>query len=355
MIRRSAAMAALALALTAAPAGAAPVVTGTLDGAAGNPAAGVVTVYAWPTGRGKREMQVVGREVVGPSGRFAVGVSDPVAASSAIAPRDDWADFLVIGETADATGSTVMSAQMRGGATATATAVRTVEHVVLTADSPRPMVHASQSCPPPVSTRLGGEKSDGVIGEINNAYRDTSASFAYGERADTTASVAFKPSGSGGWSLDGSVHRGTERENEISVTRNGRYSRKITSEFIVGRYRIVDPCRPSENGQRLKVDRWAGGFKDGRRQTGTLNVCRPGVKGTQDFDGFGYFRRDDGRATTWSAGIEAFGVSLTTRSGFSEWVRLRFDFPRRPVRTRYLCGGGGVDVNHAQRIFSGAA
>ena len=351
---RAAIPAAVAIALAPAPAGAAPVVTGTLHDAAGSPAPGAVTVYAWPTGRGKREMRIVGRADAGPSGRFAVGVSDPRAAASAMAPRDDWADFMVVGETADATGSTVTSARMRRGAAA-ASSVRTARHVVVTADSPRPRIRASQSCPPPVSTRLGGVKSDGVIGEINNAYRDTAASFSYGERADTTTSVAFRPSAGGGWSLDGSVHRGTEREAEISVIRHGVYSRKITSEFIVGRYRIVDPCRPSENGQRIKVDRWAGGWGDGRRQTGTLNVCRPGASNTQKFRGFGFFRRDDGRAVTWSGGIEAFGVSLNTRSGFSEWVRLRFDFPKRPVRDRYLCGSGGADVNRAERIYSGAA
>jgi hypothetical protein len=354
MSRRAATLAALALGLTATPAGAAPVVTGTLHDAAGNAAPGVVTVYAWPTGPGKREMREVGRAAAGPSGRFGVDVSDPLAAASAVAPRDDWGDFFVVGDTAGAAGSTVTSARIRHG-TATASSVRPAERIVLTADSPRRRARASQGCAPPVSTRLGGEKSDGVIGEINNAYRDTSASFAYGERADTTASVAFKPS-SGGWSLDGSVHRGTERENEIAVIRNGRYSRKITSEFIVGRYRIVDPCRPSENGQRIKVDRWAGGWKDGRRQTGTLNVCRPGAASTQKFRGYGVFSRDDGTATTWSGGIEAFGVGLNTRSGFSKWVRLRFDFPRRPEsRERYLCGSGGLDVNHAERIFSGAA
>ena len=343
-----------ALAAVAAPAGAAPVVSGTLHDAAGSPASGAVSLYAWPTGRGQRQMQVVGREAVGPSGRFAVAVSDPAAAASAVAPRDDWADLLIVGDTAHATGSTVTSAQFRSG-TASASATQAAERVTVTADHPRPRARTAQGCAPPVSTRLGGTKSDGVIGEINNAYRDTSATFVYGERADTTTSVGFKPSGSSRWSLDGSVHRGTERAAEIGVTRNGPYSRKITSEFIVGRYRIVDPCRPSENGQRIKVDRWAGGWDDGRRQTGTLNVCRPGAPNTHKFRGTGYFERDEGRATTWSGGIEAFGVGLNTRSGFSQWVRLRFDFPRRPARTRYLCGSGGADIHRALRILSGAA
>jgi hypothetical protein len=347
------AAASLALAAAVAPAGAAPVVSGTLHDAAGRPAPGAVTVYAWPTGRGTRQLQVVGHAGAGASGRFAVDLSDPSAVASAVAPHDDWADFLVVGDTAGATGSTVTSAQVHGG-TATASATRAVESIIVTADHPRPPASIAQGCAPPVSTRLGGTKSNGVIGEINNAYRDTSATFVYGERADTTTSVGFKPSGSSRWSLDGSVHRGTERSAEIGVIRNGPYSRKITSEFIVGRYRIVDPCRPSENGQRIKVDRWAGGWDDGRRQTGTLNVCRPGAPNTHKFRGTGYFERDEGRATTWSGGIEAFGVSLSTRSGFSRWVRLRFDFPRRPVRARYLCGSGGADIHRALRIFSGA-
>jgi hypothetical protein len=364
MTARSALLSGLALALAASPASASPVVTGTLIDAAGAPAPGNVAVYAWPTGRGTRAIKLVGTQRVDASGRFAVDVSNPAAAATALAPRDDWADFYVVGETAGSTGTTVTSTRMRrgpGGTTAAvaATAVRPAEDVVLTADTPRPRARAAQSCPPSVSTRLAGVKSHGVIGEINNAYRDSSASFAYGERADTTVSVAFKPSGApgnGGWSLDGSVHRGTERNVEISVTRNGVYSRKITSEFIVGRYRITSPCNPHENGERLKLDRWAGGWDDGRRQSGTLWVCRPNATSTQGYAGYGYFRRDDGEATTWSGGLEAFGVGLNTRSGFSRWVRLRFEFPRRPAgKKRYLCGSDGADVNHAKRIFSGAA
>jgi hypothetical protein len=67
------------------------------------------------------------------------------------------------------------------------------------------------------------------------------------------------------------------------------------------------------------------------------------------------FLRKRNRAVRWTRGAAAFGVYLTTRSGFSENVTLEYRFGGRPRKRHYLCGPDGTSSPYeAGRVFSGA-
>jgi hypothetical protein len=88
----------------------------------------------------------------------------------------------------------------------------------------------------PKVTRVREYKRPVTIGELNNAYRDTTGSFAYGERADSQISVGLSLDGDR-WSLEGSTHVGNSESAEVGIVRKGRYARRLRSNFIFSKYK----------------------------------------------------------------------------------------------------------------------
>lgn len=97
---------------------------------------------------------------------------------------------------------------------------------------------------------------------------------------------------------------------------------------------------------------WIGGNDDGTRQAEALDKCDRVLAST--WTAGAKFLRNRERAVRYNYGVEAFGVSLTTQSGFSEGVTIEYGFKGSPTKRHWLCGPDGRQSPYtAGRIFSG--
>jgi hypothetical protein len=103
----------------------------------------------------------------------------------------------------------------------------------------------------------------------------------------------------------------------------------------------------------IRAESWDGGNNDDIRQRRTLDRCDPDYAAR--WTGGAGFERRRNKAVRWNAGVEAFGVNLTSQSGFSEDVTLEYGFRGGRDKGHYLCGSDGRQSPfEAGRVFSGA-
>ncbi len=344
----------------AAPAQAQPMLaTGQLTDARGAPSSGTVVAYAWPLRSGTYTLPEAGRATAGPDGRFSIPASDP-AALTRLAGPDGWLDLDVEAGTPRSSGSTVFSRHVRvaAGTAASASMTASVPFLRVAARQVAPggarMATAPGPCgdnASPKVTKVASQNSPTVVGELNNAYRDTTASFSYGSQADSDIGVGVAAAGSG-FSIDGSVHVSTDNSATVSRSRRGPYGRRVLSSFRYGKYRKQFRTARCPTQTIVKAEEWNGGLYD-RKQRKTLGVC-PRPPRSTPYYGRDRFHRASKRAVTWAGGVSVFGAGLTVRSGFSRNVQTTFEFGGSTRRLHVLCGSGGQPPTKAKRIFSGA-
>jgi hypothetical protein len=331
---------------------------------AGRPAAGNVTAYAWPVKAGSHRLRRVASARAGADGRFRLRTTN-AALLQRLGRHDGSTDVILVTRTAGAVGDTVFSSRVvrdrgdafaAGGALGAGAGLGSVPRVRVKATHRVPAARASavpcQGGTNGVRTkRLKGYKRRTIIGELNNAYKSATARFTYGQKADTQVSVGVSETGKAGtWSIDGSRHVGNSRSAEVSVPRRGPYSRRMYSNFIYGKYRILaTTCGITRVSYKLRADKWSGGLSS-RPQRRAINICTGG----NNYPGRGgTFSRSSNRAVTWKRGASLLGVGLSVRSGFSQYVKTSFVFHGKgPYR---LCGSAGRPETEAGRVFSGKA
>ena len=223
-----------AMQLCSAPAGATVLAGGTLSGPTGSPGAGAVRVYAWPTQVGlgaTRAMPLVGSARADGLGRFSIANADR-RRLRALADADGRLDFMAIAQTRGYAARTFVSRVVTGGAGARAAVAHFGRPLALRATTPYdpPQARAAQGC---VNYTVGRTQKVAwaPVGELNNAYRDTVATFTYGRKADSEFSVGVKLAG-GDWEAQGSMTVHTERSAEQTRSRRGPYARRLFSKFL---------------------------------------------------------------------------------------------------------------------------
>ncbi len=211
-------------------------------------------------------------------------------------------------------------------------------------------------CLPPSYHKLAEQVQPAVIGELNNVYSDTRASFAYGNRADSSITVWFNADGPDGPTVDGRKTVDNQSEHQEAMNgRTGAYSRQLLSNFQFVRYFKQSWCLGLPSGEETRAENWIGSVDDSRKQRGTLRVCpRHNLNVTTHYVPGAYFRRDRNAAVDWQGGASAFGLGFSVRSGFSKWVRLAYSFGGRNGKLHYICGSNGQPPSAAPRVFSGA-
>lgn len=335
---------------------------GTLSGVDGEPGAGQVTAYLFPSGGGTLKLPLIATATPGPDGRFALATSRLRALAREAAGRGGWVDIMVEGDTPSTTGTTFTSVRVaRAGGAMVARSADGDGRLNLRADHPKPQARAAHPCglpvPPFERTRVASYKRPVVIGEINNAYRDTNATFYYGreQSADTDFSVAVaEPSEA--FEIEGENHIGHRFGSKVTMTRRGPFSRKIVSSFRFGKYRIVHHsarCGDTLIKTILKADEWAGGRRGRRNKVGSgIRVCGSvGLADKENYRGRGTFERFVNDAVTWSFGVRVLGVGFKTRSGLSKHVGIKYEF--NGPGEHWLCGSNDRPATTAGRIFSG--
>lgn len=134
------------------------------------------------------------------------------------------------------------------------------------------------------------------MGELNNAYRDTKARWAYGQGGESSLNIGIINDGD--VSFDGGVTVKNSSDSEIDVGPVRTYSRRQYSEFLYEKWRKGSACTGKIKTE-IRAKKWLG---DGtsRKQRGAIRVCdrRARVK-TQVHEGGRGFRRAKGKATEW--------------------------------------------------------
>jgi hypothetical protein len=346
-------VAAVLLVLSSAPAEATVLAGGTLRGPTGAPSAGAVRVYAWPTEvrpGARRVMPLVGSARADARGSFRIADADR-GRLRRLADRDGRLDFMAIGQTPGYAARTFFSRVVTGGTRARAATTHTSRQLTLRATAPYAPAgaRAAQGC---VNYTVGRTETEAwaPVGEINNAYRDTVATFTYGRKADSEFSVGVKL-GDGNWEAQGSTTVQTDRGAEQSRSRRGPYARRLFSKFLFRKERVIT-CAPfGPESDVVRAVRWDGGWGS-VKQRGTIRVCRTGLF---PYSGGDRFATSSEAAAIFHAGVHVFGASLDVQSGFSEYVSTEFKFGGSRNKRHWLCGPRGVPITDAARIFSGKA
>jgi hypothetical protein len=344
--------------------------TGTLTGPTGAPSKGDVRVYAWPNSRKAMDLPLLGTAKAGRDGSFSVVASDEARLLRLAEQRDGWLDFTAVASVPGREGDWTFTAYVANDAgnarvirsdvadpertLAQASALPRPPELDLSAGRVRPVVAtAARDCQnkrqvtDPVHTR-----SWAVVGELNNAYNDgTWARFRYGRGsgAETKFGIAANYGGST-WTIGGTNTISDEGFATFPTARQ-RYSRRLRSLFEFSKQSVRNnTCAVWDT--YIKAVAWHGGGTDEQRVVDGLDRCDRNLAAS--WPSGGKFRRTSTAATQYKYGVEAFGVSLTTQSDFSENVRIDYGFKGSPTKKHYLCGPDGRESPYtAGRIVSG--
>lgn len=368
---------------SARPAGAV-LIAGVVRDEHGAPVAGPVSVSVMP-----RDVEtgdtypVVAQGVADASGQFQATVTD-AATLSAIANRQHgWVETITASDNAASASPGVRSIRVweddagRMQITPQAVARRAAtEGGAVPAVTPT--LDLTVAAPIAGGTARGGTRACNVtplwkvkstemasnwatVGELNNAYNDgTKATFSYGRGGDRSTSFGIAVSVSYG-SAAGSYSVTDEAtiSHSARVTFpefNRRLARKMRTQFRYKRTieeRVCPNTGVKDVRKTVRATGWWGGTDTSVKQPEGLDKCDP--RAVFGWEGGTKFMRDRNAAVRYTYGTEAFGVALSTQSGFSRNVTTEYAFGGRKAKKHYLCGPDGkTPATTAGRIFSGA-
>jgi hypothetical protein len=361
------------LLLVAAPSAAAGtrLTTGTLTGPTGQPAAGEVRLYAQPITYRAMTLPLVGTALAGPDGAFAIDAFDDRQLLELAEQRDGWLDFTAVADAGGYQGTWgfTLFIEARDGVVRAVPpdAVTTSNGVARAAGrSTGIAIKATRAVPSHAyASQLGGCKNEreqkrpvvtrelAVVGELNNAYNDgTRGKFSYSRNktADTSFGIANSYDSGENWYIVGEKHI-ADRGSVTFPRATRRYARRLKSQFEFTKYQVRNNTCAKWDIE-IRATAWIDGTNSETRQRNTLDRCvRHAFEG---YEGGSEFHRERSEAVRWLKGVQAFGVYLTTRSGFSENVTLDYAFGGPVRKKHYLCGADGVSSPYtAGRVFSG--
>jgi hypothetical protein len=351
----------------------------------GQPSAGTVRVYAWPHHERPMSLPLLGEAQAGADGAFVVTAADDARLAKLARQRDGWLDMIAVGETPGYQGRWVFTGFIVGEQRAVKSVaprdVTTTAGVARASGptrSPDIRITAKRRLPAVVrAAQVGGEPPSNrcrpeyqtlkplttrrwaLIGELNNAYNDgTWGRFTYGRQryADSWIGVAWDPPDVGDVTVAPII------EDEEHITDSGRatfpaarrrWSRRLRSTFEYVRLAVRNNTCAAWDVY-VRPESWIGDTDSSIKQRGALNRCDPNAfRG--GFEGGSGFWRATSEAVRWTRGVNAFGIKLTSRSGFSENVTLAYRFGGPIRKGHYLCGPDGRQSPYqAGRVFSGA-
>lgn len=178
------------------------------------------------------------------------------------------------------------------------------------------------------------------VGETHR-WRGSTASFHYGQSADSDIDVAYHATG-GSWSIDGSAHIGNSTGEDLRVPdTKGNYGQHVRSKFHTQRvleYTVYPgPC--IYRGTYLITREWIGGLVQGDHFTNTLDShCK--ATGTQYhaiLGAGGELNREHMTAFHYGVVGSVFGISIGGQSGFSTNASYHYE----TVPAQYICGTSG--------------
>jgi hypothetical protein len=199
---------------------------------------------------------------------------------------------------------------------------------------------------------LGSMRKMTVVGELNNSYNDGSfGTFTYGNDGftETTIGAASKVKDVG-WSISAEYLVKQEGRVRFAPAKR-RYSRKLRTSFEYTKYEIrASECAVPE--EVVRATAWIGDSDDTIKQNGLDKCDAKHLFGQKSYD---QFYRKDSQAVTYTRAVEAFGVNLTARSGYSNSVTVKYDWRGPAGKKHYICGDDGKSSAYSSpRIFTGS-
>jgi hypothetical protein len=189
------------------------------------------------------------------------------------------------------------------------------------------------------------------VGEIHVDFDVTTARFTYGESADTTFDVVAR-TGSGSWSIIGSVHVGNTLTSEVWANGGGKtnFHWALRTQFRYVNMKLFKDClggpyRAWVGSQEVHALEWTGG---GMTLSNTLPQPARTAANTAVYGPNTGWSRTSATLAKWAAGAGAFGASIGVQSGASQTVRIEYQFGNRS--THYLYGDTGLPTV-SKRVF----
>lgn len=189
------------------------------------------------------------------------------------------------------------------------------------------------------------------VGEIHVDFDVTTARFTYGETADSTFDVVAK-SGTGDWSVIGSVHVGNTLAAAVWADGGGKtnFHWALRTQFRYVRMKLFKDClggpyRAWVGPQEIHALEWTG---NGMTLSNTILQPARTAANTATYGPKTGWSRTSNNFVKWSAGAGAFGASIGVQSGASENVKLEYQFGNR--NTHYLYGDTGLPTV-SKRVF----
>jgi hypothetical protein len=187
------------------------------------------------------------------------------------------------------------------------------------------------------------------VGELHTWSKMTNW-LMYGHRADSTIDVAFKTPTSR-WFLNGTVHvsrsNGASSAAEVKASSDvGEYrSRGVRAKFI-----FTNWYQCGTGNKRTKAEQW-NGYSLGKKgrvysRDGECSDLKPWI-----LEPGQVWQRTSEKARYWRAGADLGFFTVGARSGYSTWVRVRWQLGHT-VTARTLCGVTEYP-DRAETIYAG--
>ena len=208
-------------------------------------------------------------------------------------------------------------------------------------------VQPNVTLPPCTYTVTGSQQAPTVVGELHK-WKDTTATFSYGQTADSDIGVGVNATGNG-WSLGGTVH--ISQSNSATVGWGGwapdtTFGGQLRSQF---RYELRHWGSPACGVEMIVPVGWAGGTSVGADVHQYDGHCD--TTGGQDYKGGSFLSRDSMRAYRYYGAVNVFGVGLDAQSGYSSSVRAHWDFGTASTN-HWMCGNDGPSTT-APIVYAG--
>lgn len=348
---------------------------------AGLPIAGPVSVSLMPRDiKTGESYPIVATGLAGADGRFVARVTDPKMLAKVAKKQNGWIETVTSADNAVSASSGLRSLQIktsgdklqiasrasvlaaRSQGVLTPAATPTVDLAVVpprvSADGGR-RAKETRACPvTPLWKTIKSERQTKwtVIGELNNAHNDgTVAKFEYGRNGNTETTFGIATALNGASASISETNQVEDNARLQFPEFKRRLSRKMRTGFEYLKTTEKRECEAtgvSDTRTTIRAVAWKSGTDTNVKQKGGLNRCRRDLptyaRGTS-------FTRDRNRAVRWDSGVDAFGVYLTTQSGFSQNVVVSYEFGKSKTYKYYLCGSdGGSSANRSGRITAGA-
>jgi hypothetical protein len=361
-------------AANAAPGTAPEITSGTLLNGDGSPAIATVSLYLLSNDPSvPQSAPPVALSTTDATGSFSLDVADSPDIQAAQAANGGWANFMLLATTSSYGYQAYFSRSAADFGRALSNGGTRAVHWVARGGEAAPSLHVRLSQraagvfrvvrqparslanggPTPVCLWQPGTTKTNVatvVGELHTPA-DSSATFTYGQSADSDVSVGVSADGVH-WSLSGTEHVGTSRSNSFTAPLGASSGRLITSgfEYTSGTWKWSIVGGLCGNKYSVRPGTWDGGGNFGADVSSLDNHCKAGTKNTQDL-GPGYtWSTGTEAAHTFDGGVSVFGVGLGVRSGFSRNVQAHWVMGRSAHH--YLCGSDGPTTT-ASRIYAG--